>query len=62
MNIIWMGFLASLIAGLATAVGSFGVYMVRRLSPRLEDGLLSFATFSLLAGFVCMMYLDTTLG
>lgn len=49
MNIIWIGFLASLIAGLGTAVGSFGVYMVRRLSPRLEDGLLSFAAGIMLA-------------
>jgi ZIP family zinc transporter len=82
-----MGFIASLLAGLMTGVGALGVYLFRQLSPRLEDGLLSFAagamlfvisdeiipethsrgfenlaTFSLLAGFALMMYLDATLG
>jgi ZIP family zinc transporter len=50
MNIIWLGFIASLITGLIfTGIGSLGVYLVRELSPRLEDGLLSFAAGIMLA-------------
>ncbi len=37
------GILYSTAAGAATGVGAAGVYFIRRLSPRLEDGLLSFA-------------------
>jgi len=47
-----------------------GVFFVRRLTDATEDLLLSFAAgimlaacfFSLLAGFVVMMFLDATLG
>jgi ZIP family zinc transporter len=49
MDIIWLGFVASLVAGLFTGVGSVGVYLVRELSTRLEDGLLSFAAGIMLA-------------
>ncbi|PUE03602.1 MAG: ZIP family metal transporter [Candidatus Sedimenticola endophacoides] len=49
MNLVWTGFLASLGAGLLTGVGALGVYFVSRLSPRLEDGLLSFAAGIMLA-------------
>ncbi len=49
MNIIWIGFLASLIAGLFTGIGAFGVFFVRKLSVRLEDGLLSAAAGIMLA-------------
>ena len=48
-EIIWVGFLASLFAGLGTGVGALGVFLVRRLSERLEDGLLSFAAGIMLA-------------
>lgn len=44
-----MGFVASLLAGLLTGAGALGVFLVRRLSPRLEDGLLSFAAGIMLA-------------
>jgi ZIP family zinc transporter len=49
MNVIWMGFLASLAAGLFTGIGALGVFFVRKLSVRLEDGLLSFAAGIMLA-------------
>lgn len=49
MSIVWMGFIASLLAGLMTGVGALGVYLFRDLSPRLEDGLLSFAAGIMLA-------------
>jgi ZIP family zinc transporter len=44
-----MGSLGSLLAGLLTGVGALGVFLVRSLSPRLEDGLLSFAAGIMLA-------------
>jgi len=49
MNVIWLGFLGSLIAGLCTGIGAFGVFVIRRLSVRLEDVLLSFAAGIMLA-------------
>jgi ZIP family zinc transporter len=49
MNVIWMGFLGSLLAGLLSGVGALGVYLFRTLTPRLEDGLLSFAAGIMLA-------------
>ena len=48
-EIIWIGFLASLFAGLGTGVGALGVFPIRHLSERLEDGLLSFAAGIMLA-------------
>ncbi|MEI1277285.1 ZIP family metal transporter [Leptospira venezuelensis] len=42
-NIIFSGFLASLAAGLCTGLGAAGVFAIRQLSTKLEDGLLSFA-------------------
>ena len=48
-NVIWIGFLASLFAGLGTGVGALGIFLVRRLSERLEDSLLSFAAGIMLA-------------
>lgn len=44
-----MGFLASLLAGLLTGVGALGVFLIRTLSARMEDGLLSFAAGIMLA-------------
>lgn len=49
MDIIWQGSLASLIAGACTGIGAFGVFLVRHLSAKLEDGLLSFAAGIMLA-------------
>ncbi len=49
MSIIWMGFIASFAAGLCSGIGAAGVFFIRRLSPRLEDGLLSFAAGIMLA-------------
>lgn len=49
MSVVWMGFLASLLAGLLTGVGALGVFLIRTLSARLEDGLLSFAAGIMLA-------------
>ncbi|ATX81292.1 zinc transporter, ZIP family [Mariprofundus ferrinatatus] len=49
MDIVWLGFFGSLVAGLMTAVGAAGVYFVRQLSPKLEDALLSFAAGIMLA-------------
>ncbi len=48
-NVIWLGFIASLAAGLFTGVGALGVFFVRRLSEKLEDGLLSAAAGIMLA-------------
>jgi len=48
-NVILIGFLASLIAGLGTGVGALGVFFLRRLSPRMEDALLSAAAGIMLA-------------
>jgi ZIP family zinc transporter len=44
-----MGFTGSLAAGLVTGVGALGVFFVRQLSAKLEDGLLSAAAGIMLA-------------
>jgi ZIP family zinc transporter len=49
MDVVWMGFVASLIAGAMTGIGALGVFLVSRLSEKLEDGLLSFAAGIMLA-------------
>ncbi len=46
---ITLGVAASLVASLGTAVGSAGIFLVSRLSRRLEDGLLSGAAGIMLA-------------
>ena len=46
---IFLGVSASLIASLGTAIGSFGIFFVSRLSRRLEDALLSGAAGIMLA-------------
>lgn len=48
-DVVWLGFVGSLLAGLCTGIGAAGVFVVRRLSDRLEDGLLSFAAGIMLA-------------
>ncbi|GGF79625.1 ZIP family metal transporter [Alteromonas lipolytica] len=48
-QIVWAGVIASLCASLGTAAGSLGVLLVKQLSRRLEDGLLSLAAGIMLA-------------
>jgi len=49
VNIVWLGSIASLLAGLGTGVGALGVFFIRRLSDRTEDLLLSVAAGIMLA-------------
>ncbi len=48
-NVILIGFLGSLVAGLGTAIGAAGVFGLRQLTPRSEDLLLSSAAGVMLA-------------
>lgn len=48
-EVIWLGFLGSLAAGLGTGVGAVGVFFISRLSDWLEDVMLSFAAGIMLA-------------
>lgn len=48
-HIVWAGVIASACASLGTAVGSLAVLLVRKLSRKLEDGLLSVAAGVMLA-------------
>ncbi len=43
MSILLMGAIASLLAGLATAVGAIPALFIKKMSPRVEDTLLGFA-------------------
>jgi zinc transporter, ZIP family len=45
----WMGSVASLLAGLGTTVGAFGIFLLSRPSERAEDGMLSGAAGIMLA-------------
>jgi len=47
--IIWLGFSASLLAGLCTGVGAGGVLFIRKLSENVENGPLSVAAGIMLA-------------
>ncbi|MFT6986920.1 MAG: ZIP family zinc transporter [Psychromonas sp.] len=57
MNVIWIGFLGSLAAGLLTGVGALGVFFIKDLSNKLEDGLLSFAAGIMLAASIFSLIL-----
>ena len=59
MNVIWMGSLASLVAGLFTGIGSLGVFFFSKLSYKLEDGLLSFAAGIMLAASIFSLILPS---
>jgi ZIP family zinc transporter len=48
-EVFQLGAIGSLLAGLCTGIGALGIYFVRRLSPRIEDGLLSAAAGVMLA-------------
>lgn len=52
MSLILTGALGSLLAGLATGVGALPVLFLRRLSDRVQDGLLGFAAGVMLAASV----------
>ncbi len=49
LNIIWLGFLASLIAGLATGIGALPVFFATKVSDKLLDVMLGFAAGVMLA-------------
>ncbi|MDI9244761.1 ZIP family metal transporter [Marinobacter sp. CHS3-4] len=49
IGVVWLGSLASLLAGLGTGVGALGVFGVRKLTPQLQDGMLSAAAGVMLA-------------
>ena len=51
LSIVWLGTTASFVAGLGTLVGALGIYLVRSLSERTEDMLLSTAAGIMLAAF-----------
>lgn len=48
-EIVWLGFVASLVAGLATGFGSLPVLFIKRVSGRLLDIMLGFAAGVMLA-------------
>ena len=48
-SVVFMGFMASLCASAGTALGSLGVFTIRKLSRPMEDGLLSLAAGIMLA-------------
>lgn len=49
LSVVWMGSLASLLAGLGTGVGALGVFAIRRLTSAMQDGMLSAAAGVMLA-------------
>lgn len=49
LPIVWVGFLASVVAGAGTVLGALPVFIIRGLSPRVEDSLLGFAAGVMLA-------------
>ena len=56
-QIVWIGFLASLLAGLGTGLGALGIFLIRTLSQRLEYALLSLAAGIMLAASVFSLIL-----
>jgi zinc transporter, ZIP family len=48
-DIFLLGTFGSLLAGLGTGVGALGIFLIRRLNPRIEDGMLSAAAGVMLA-------------
>ena len=49
ISIVWLGTIASLLAGLASGVGALGVFLVRTLTHKLQDGMLASAAGVMLA-------------
>lgn len=58
-EIVWTGVIASGCASLGTAAGSLGVLMIKQLSRRLEDALLSFAAGIMLAATLFSLLLPS---
>lgn len=56
-NIVLLGFLGSLLAGICTAVGAVPALVVGRLSPKAEAGMLGFAAGVMLAASVFSLIL-----
>lgn len=49
ISIVWLGALASLLAGLASGVGALAVFFLRTLTDRLQDSMLAAAAGVMLA-------------
>lgn len=49
LSVFWLGFIGSLLAGLGTALGAFGILFIRQPSDRAQDGMLSAAAGIMLA-------------
>src|SRR5262245_15273618 len=49
LDIFVLGSVGSFLAGMGTGLGALGIFLVRRLNPRIEDGLLSAAAGVMLA-------------
>ena len=63
MNIVLLGFVASLCAGFATGLGPLPAVFVRRVSDRVMiRGYEREATFGIVIGFIVMMALDNLFG
>ncbi|MFP3977654.1 MULTISPECIES: ZIP family metal transporter [Marinobacter] len=68
ISIVWLGALASLLAGLATSIGALAVFFVKDLSARLQDYMLAGAAGVMLAASVFSLlipgleYGETLLG
>lgn len=56
-NLVVIGSLASLLAGLCTGVGALVIFFIRTLTDRVQDGLLSFAAGIMLAASVFSLIL-----
>ena len=56
-NVIGLGLGASAVAALGTGIGSVGVFFIRRMSQRLEDGMLSLAAGIMLAASIFSLLL-----
>ena len=57
MSIVWMGFFASLAAGMCTTLGALAIFFIRKLSPLWEDCLLSSAAGIMLAASIFSLLL-----
>ena len=49
INIVWLGALASLLAGLATGIGALAIFFVKSLTDRLQESMLAGAAGVMLA-------------
>ncbi len=49
ISVVWLGALASLLAGLATGIGALAVFFIKSLSDRLQDSMLAGAAGVMLA-------------